>query len=679
MSRVTTPTRQAAVLARWDEAYSRLVAPRPCGLPNLAVVFVIPTLFTIVTAILVVLGISGTSEGIYWGTFGTGPDPALLAGEPRAIRSDEWLVQSSWIVSQVQQGFPVLNGAFPGGMDATIQNDLPSEDWSTAFRPHVIGFLLFPIDNGMAIRWWLPALGLVIAAYLFVVSLLPRDPLAAAALALGVLLSPILQWWFLPTTLWPVVFAFTAMATVVCALRTRRRWVNSGMATLSGYIAVTMAMSIYVPFMVPAVLAVVFFAIGAVLFEWKARRQRLVPVLARLVPLAVAAVAAVAVLVAWILTRLDTVEAVTSTVYPGERLELTGQAGTAASIVALFSGPFQRALVNGTYDVLGPNQSEASTPIMIVAFLLVPMLWAALARSKRVAEGIDYMLLAVVAAVGVVFAFLVIPGWDSVAHLLFIDRTTGARVRLAFAVLGVVGAVLLVRRLRAIESKTPWPLVGASLALVALATAAIWLFLDRNGSMAPVGSRMWLVSTFFIGLTVLGLARARPLLGGMSLLLATGAVAWGVNPLYVGVFDLRETEIGEEVARIALDAPDADWVGVGGYVPTAVLLSSGVNAFNGVQTYPPEEMWVSIDPSGRYEDRWNRLANVNWVEGDGEPTVANPARDQIVVSFDSCSDFAQETIEFVLTDLEIDQGCLREVVAAAEGPSTTRIYEVTGR
>ena len=36
-----------------------------------------------------------------------GPDPAAIAGEPRAIRSDEWYVQTVWTVSQVQLGLPI--------------------------------------------------------------------------------------------------------------------------------------------------------------------------------------------------------------------------------------------------------------------------------------------------------------------------------------------------------------------------------------------------------------------------------------------------------------------------------------------------------------------------------------------------------------------------------------------
>ncbi|HEV7957593.1 MAG: hypothetical protein JWL94_1517 [Microbacteriaceae bacterium] len=655
--------------------YTRMVTPRASGLPSNSVILLIPAVFTLMTVVLVALGISGTSEGIYWSLFGSGADPALLAGTPRPIRSDEWLVQSSWIMSQVQQGFPISNQSLPGGMDATVQNDLPSRDWSTAFRPHVIGFLLLSLDSAMAVRWWLPALGVLISVYLFVVSLLPRDPITGAALAVSVLLSPLLQWWFLPTTLWPITFAFLVMTTVVVSVRTRRAWPKWVLAGLSGYVAVTTAMSIYVPFIVPAMLVVAFFVTGAVMFEWKARQRPLGRVLASLAPLVIAAAAALAVLVLWVLTRVDTVEAVTSTVYPGERLEKTGAAVSMSAVAALFSGPFQRSLLSGATEAIGPNQSEAASPLVIAVFLLVALLWAALARGSR-SEGVDFMSLSVAAATLVVLAFSFVPNWDAVAHLLFIDRTTTGRIRLAFVILGVVGVVLLVRRLRSIGRSAPWLLTIASVAPVFLATGMVWLFLQQSDSEVAGGVRAWVVCTLLLAVAVAFSARAKPMLASTSLLLASVVVGWGINPLYAGVFDLRETEIGEEVAQLESEQPESEWVGIGGYAPTAVLLHSGVTAFNGVQTYPPEQMWESIDPSGRYENEWNRLANVSWTLGEGEPMVSNPVRDQVVVTFDSCSDFAQDNVEFVLTDIEIDQPCLNEIVTAEEGASTMRIYEV---
>jgi hypothetical protein len=664
-------------LSKFRATFDRVVMPRASGLPNLIVLLVIPALFIIVIGTITALGISGSSTGVYWSMFGTGADPSLLFGGPRGIRSDEWLVQSSWVISQAQQGFPLINQTFPGGMDSTVQNDLPSWDWSTLFRPHVWGYLIFPLDQGMAVRWWLPALALITSTYVFVVSVLPKRPLTAAMLAVGLFYSPIFQWWFLPTTLWPVALAFTAMTTLIWAFKTKRIWVNIVWAALTGYLAVATAMSIYVPYMIPALYVIIFFAIGVVVSEKASDRLTFPQIAKRFVPLVLAAVGALVVMGAWIVTRLDTITAVTSTVYPGQRLELTGTLNEPNELAAFFSGPFQRVLQGGIPGIFAPNQSESAAPLLLVVFLLVVFAWAAFSRSRVRIAGIDWMLVSVIACTLFFVAFLIIPNWDSVAHLIAVDRTVAARARLAFAILGVVGATLLIRRIEQTELKVWWPIALLSAAAAVTASLAVANYTRTVAPPILASGNAWIVVTVLLALTILFLCRGQAFLGSGALLVASLLIGFQVNPFYQGVFDLRDTQMGQEVVAIGETDPDAEWVGVGGFVPTAMLVESGVRAYNGMQTSPADEMWEEIDPDDEYEFESNRLANVNWTPGTGEPVVAIPVRDQILISFDSCSDFGQEHVDYVLTDIELSQPCLTEVDEETEGTSTLWIYEVT--
>lgn len=108
----------------------------------------------------------------------------------------------------------------------------------------------------------------------------------------------------------------------------------------------------------------------------------------------------------------------------------------------------------------------------------------------------------------------------------------------------------------------------------------------------------------------------------------------------------------------------------------AVLFESGVRAFNGVQTYPARKTWKMIDPAKRYEQQWNRLAHVHWVPGTGEPVVSNSSPDAINVTFDSCSDFAQSHVRYVLSEFPVQQSCLLRLVKTTQGPTSMWIYRV---
>lgn len=659
--------------------FEKWVEPTEFGLPNARVLWVFPGVIALLFVVLVALGVSGSSTGVYWSVFGSGgADPDLLNGVPRPIRSDEWLVQSSWVVSQVQQGFSALNQTFPGGMDATVQNDLPAWDWSTLFRPHLLGFLALPLDQGMAIRWWLPGFSVVVGAYLFIVTMLPKRPLTAALLAIAVYYTPIFQWWYMPTTLWPAALAFIAMAATVWCLRSPRLGVRIAWAAVTGYLAVTTAMSIYAPFIVPAALVVLFFFVGAWIAEEKRQSLGFRGSFRRVLPLILAAVGAGVILVVWILTRWSTIRALFATVYPGQRLEPTGTVD-AKRLIGLLGGPFNELLAGDTSGAqgitLGPNQSEASSVVLYALFFLIPLCWLIAAdwRSKR---HVNWIAVSIAGCTVFVFAFLLIPGWDPIAHLLLVDRTTEARMRLAFVMLGIASIVVIVKRLDRRDIALPGGVVWSSVAVTASSIALVAAVLTVRNPAALALATNWRITAVLIVLGVFFILKRWAFAGAAAILIAALFVGSGISPLYRGVFDLNDTQVGQAVRAVDEKDPGT-WVGIGAFVPTAVLVESGVRALNGVQTYPPTEMWSMIDPDKRSENEWNRLANVNWELGAGEPVVTNPVRDQIRVSFDACSDFAQKNVSYVLSETPIDSECVTALETVSEGSSSFTIYRVT--
>jgi hypothetical protein len=190
-------------------------------------------------------------------------------------------------------------------------------------------------------------------------------------------------------------------------------------------------------------------------------------------------------------------------------------------------------------------------------------------------------------------------------------------------------------------------------------------------------SGFWWVVTLVSAFAILAVARGWRLPAALALLAVSVAGSANVNPLYRGVFDLRDTEASATIEAIDDEDPGA-WVGLGGKLTTAMLLESGVQAFNGFQGAPNEDMWEIIDPDQRFEYEWNRLAGISWAAGEGEPVVTNPYADQISVTFDGCSAFAQEHVTYVLSDetQPPDDSCLREVESFDLNQTDLTIWEV---
>jgi hypothetical protein len=658
-------------LAKVTETYRRATTPGADGLPSWRVMVVPPAALLLVAAVAVALGLNGFSSGAFHDELSTGPDPQLIAGEPRDIRTDEWYVQTSWAIAQVEQGLPVENTTFPGGMDATLPQDLPRADWTVAFRPHLWGFLTLDVDRAFAVKWWALAVGLLVAAYWFFVTVLPRLPAVAALLALAVYFSPIIQWWFLATTTWPVAWAFLTMTALIWATRGGRlaRW---GWAAAAGFLTVVMAMGIYVPYIVPCVIIALGFAVGWLVQEGRSG-IRVRDLVRRLVPLAVVEAVAVGITLLWLATKAGTVSAFLSTEYPGERLTPPGSAGAlgAAQLLAL---PFSEAL--GAGGVLGANSSEASTVFLVGVFLLPVVIWL-VAREARARRPLPWTLIASSAAMLLLLIYLFIPGWDALAHVTLLDRGTVNRVRIGLGVGSMVTTVLLVAELerRGLRAGRVLAVVCAGLFLLSGGAIAAALYVVVPAVYASV--HWWWLFLALGSIAIWAFARRHVVVAAVATAaLALGVGAW-VNPIYVGVLDLRETPVAERVEAID-DADRGTWVGVGGRLTTAVLLQSGVEAYNGFQGAPDAEMWDDIDPDHRFSFEWNRLAGVSWAVGEGEPTLVNPAPDQILVSFDACSDFAQERVDYVLSDdaRASSDPCLNELGAFQVTSDELVVYEV---
>lgn len=657
-------------------SYDRLVMPRPDGLPSFRVLLSFPVLLLVAGVVLVGLTLNGTSSGILRNGLEAGPDPQLVSGEPQPIRSDEYNVQIVWVISQIEQGLPVRNGAFPGGMDATVQNDLPSTDWSTAFRPHLVPFFFLSADHAIAARWWIPGLALMAAAFAFAVTLMPRRPVAAALLSVAFFYSPFFQWWYLPITFWPVVWALVVLTTLVWCFRSRSRfrWVLAGLAA---YLTATMAMGIYVPFIIPCVYVVASVAVCFVLFGGErtgTRAHRLRRNVRSVLPVLSAGAVGGAISVVWVLTRLDSVRALLATVYPGQRSQPTGGMGY-PNLVGALDAPFSRAFEDNLTAGLGGNSSEAASFFVIGFFTLGSLAWLMIAAWRR-DRSIDPIAAGLLVAAVVLLSFALLPGWDGIAKILQLDRVKVDRVRIGLGLLAFLVPIAVVRLADESRRKAPvsWSIIAAL--VTAGSVVLVYASLREVHQDTLVAADGW--KTLAVGSVVAAALLARPLVlpGAVVLALVVVPVGSSVNPVYRGVYNLNETAVGEAVNEVE-DGDPGTWVGVGNRYVADFLIEAGVEGYNGVQTSPSSEMWDQIDPSGSSEHVWNRLANVSWVPGAGEPTVSNPASDQIQVTFDSCSDFAAENVDYVLSDSPLDQACLvpEDSVTVADG-GTFHIYEV---
>jgi hypothetical protein len=276
-------------------------------------------------------------------------------------------------------------------------------------------------------------------------------------------------------------------------------------------------------------------------------------------------------------------------------------------------------------------------------------------------------------------AYALVPGWDALAHLLFLDRTTAIRIRIG---LGIGAFAMVPFAIASIEK------AGGSRAVqvTGIVTAAAFL-LSQIGIAGALTLReglsgladqapFWWVYALASAASIALIAWRRTLLAVLLVAIMGVAGAVGVNPVYVGVLDLRSTPAGQGVVSVDPERDD-NWLAVGSGLPTSLLIEQGMQSFSGTQGAPSATMWSQVDPRDAYSYEWNRLGTVRWEFGTGEPVVDNPAPDVIRATFDPCSEFAQQRVRFVIADVDTpDSACLVPVQTYDLPSSTIRIFEI---
>ncbi len=651
---------------------------------------VYPALLVVVAIGLSAAGVSGTSIGVLTATQLHGkPDPALLAGTPRPIRSDEWNVATPLIVAQSHHGYPRMTEDGIGEHDLSVLLDVPNTDWSTFFRPWDIPTLALDVEHGFAARWWLMSLILLLGAYLLLLALTDRTDIAIL-FSLGLWLSPFFHWWYLPIALEPVGMGMFALGAFLYSLRAPSTARRVAWLAVAAYSTVGFTLVFYPPFQIPTALVLGVVGISYVMGCWgelSLTWRRLV------IDLGSMAVVIGATLLVFYVHSRSTIIAVNSTVYPGQRRVTGGD----TSLMQLLSAPFGLSLARhgASLTSANTNQSEISSFVLLGPFVLLQLQRVRLREFTRRWR----FLLA-----GTAVVFVVITIWylvslpPIVARILLLDRVPPGRALVGVGVAGILLMALFCaaefendddvqpgpgrRRRSTADDRNRRLLTGA---LVCAGVAFGLYFWAGRGLMQAdpaLGLSLWKAGAVSaaVAVVVFLTSARRVILGGVALVLFGASISLPANPLYEGLGPLTSSPLLTSFTREASDAPDAthrEWLSFAGSNIDDILIASGVPTLNAVDFYPNAKTWKILDPHDRYSSIWNRYANVYFSPAPtgSPPTLTLVQADVVSVSIDPCGSAAgQLGVGFVVSPTALTAPCLDLAVPGGGAGQRPYIY-----
>ena len=614
-----------------------------------------PAAVLMLLVVLSALGVNGSSiSGL---TGAAGGDDSVLVGNPRAIRSDEFLVRTPFVIGQDRRGFPSSAEVGVGEHDLTVLVDLPTRDWSMLFRPHQWAYGILPIDQAYAFDWWGLSAVLLIGTYGLLLVLTGRWSWSAIG-AVAFWASPFFHWWYLALSLAVAGYGLGGVALLLASMRSglspRARWL---LVAAAAYVSSCFALTFYPPFQMPLALVLIATAVGFVVQKlgdgWTDWRTAAVNS-------AVAGGVTAAVFGLFVITRMETLSAIMNTAYPGERRVDGGGANTGLIASSWFGLEFIQEPDAMRTKVLA-NESEGSSFLLLGAFLLpaLPILWSRIAGPGRRLRG---ALIGALVGFGLVAAhmFVSLPAFLAKATLL--DRVPADRAIIGLGLASILVAVLTgVAMEDELGRLAPARRIAAAGVTLLVATGYVWALGSRFiAADAPVGRRS-IVAAMVGASVVIALYFWRPLLGAVGLAVAGVVVSLPVNPLTTGLDTISDAPLTVAIERLAAaDDSGARWLNTMEMSNPAVA-AAGVDDLSAVNLYPDHEAWETLDVDGSEEEIWNRYSHTRWLLDPSvpEPAVALVAGDVVSVTLDPCDPVLDELdVGHVVTSTPIDAGCL---------------------
>ncbi len=554
----------------------------------------------------VALRINGSSSSFWYFKLGElNEAKGLIAGSPNPTRSDEWMVWTPAILSQLNHRPPMpVNNSSLGQGAVTLLMSIPVRHYSMFFRPQLWGFFFLDAERGFAWLWNAKIFGLLVSFFLLFLALM-RGRLALAILgSLAVSYSSFTQWWFSSPAMLPEMLTSWALALLagVIFFRAAAVWKKTVAAVIFIWSAINFVLCCYPPFQIPLLYLALFLFVA---FIWQGRQSQFH---GGFFWLAGSSLVALALLWPTFEQCRFALEIIARTSYPGSR-HATG--GT-MSVGKFFSGLLNFFDTEQQHSDSFSNASEASNffPMWVFALpFVVRKNW----RRKHDCEleegapGLNAILVAL-AAFLVFFGYYSIIGFPEwFCRISLLGRCTEQRSLLGIGIAGLMLTLLALRR----DNR---PLLSGQSGIVGAAGVAVTLFIyflygRIENPLMLSNPRFFLLFTTATALAVVYLC-ARPVIFGIIFASALVLNNFLVNPISQGLPALIESSAARHIAAIHRSDPDAAWAGYESVTLPQIIIATGARVLNGVKVVPDLNFLGQLDPAGSNREIYNRYAHI---------------------------------------------------------------------
>lgn len=620
-----------------------------------------PIVIIITVLILGILNIHGSSVGKYYQQlFPEEEDSALLFGSPRAIKSDQYLVELPNIISQDKNNESTINEDLGEGTNLGI-NSYPTKNIFTIFKPSLwIFFISNNTEFSFSFYWWSRFALLIISTYLLILQLTNRNLLLSIGGSLLFLFTPFIQWWVPVDPIITISFGLFCFIRLIKEENVKKR-ILYGLGL--SYWMISFALILYPAFQIPMAYSAAFIALGVILKNKRtlfSNKKNLIKIFCILTVVATC----VGLFLFLFLKEFEDVIAITSnTVYPGSRFISAG----GGSIYHLLNGFYNILMQKDSNGAPFGNQCEASNFFMLYVPLIFWVIYKNISRYKKKLP-VDWLGISMSLVLIFLTAWYLFPLPDLVSKYTAMYMVLPQRV---FIGIGFTNYILILYVLsKNIYILNKRSIIEWLLMIILIASFGLLMyFTGKDLYNSNPDSFVW-PSIISANIKILLVVILAPLLfffliRGYRKIFITIFIMFGfvstalINPIYQGLDVLIDTDLANYIEDTS-SKDDSKWIVYGNHYFAQYALANNASIINGVHPYPQFKIWEILDPEGKYVNLYNRYAHISVSEyEEGEEMIVLTAMDAIDINIDPCDEkLKQLKIKYILSTDKLENTCL---------------------
>ena len=388
--------------------------------------------------VLVLLKINLSSIG-KWSDYLNEPNSKnVLLGEERAIRSDEWLVQSPMMLAQTQgeDAYKIYNKNIAQGTCNMLMVSVPVKDIVIIAKPLMWGFILFGQEYGFSFYWILKIIAIIMVSIEIVLKITKKDNLLSLVGGLLLAIAPAMMWWFSSAIADGYIYG---MASVILF----GYYMNNLDWKLWKKIAIGIGLLICIPgfafvlypaFQIPFAFLMAIFMLNDFIPNMKKLTKK------DYIIMSVTLIAIFGIIARYLLLCLNDMKTMMSTVYPGNRAVIGGDF-TIDRFISYFANIFFPYT-----DSIG-NQCEPSSYIYPFIGLIILMIYS-LKNIKQEKKDSTFKLWISLVVLYIIYLIWEFVGFgELLSKLTFMSMSPTPRTHVVVGIIGTLLAIIMIKKI----------------------------------------------------------------------------------------------------------------------------------------------------------------------------------------------------------------------------------------